>query len=82
MVIMVIFILFTSPGFEKILDDIVKIRFNFRVRNCGFFSFLNNSLCLEKSFYYNYLGICLEIVDHPVAPSFCMFIVYLFCFAH
>lgn len=51
MVIMVIFILFTSPGFEKILDDIVKIRFNFRVRNCGFFSFLNNSLCLEKSFY-------------------------------
>lgn len=39
MVIIVIFILFTSPGFEKILDDIVKIRFNFRVRNCGVFFF-------------------------------------------
>lgn len=50
MVIMVIFILFMFFGFEKILDDIVKIRFNFRVRNCGVF-FLNNSLCLEKLFY-------------------------------
>lgn len=51
MVIIVIFILFMFFGFEKILDDIVKIRFNFRVRNCGFFFFLNNSLCLEKLFY-------------------------------
>lgn len=51
MVIIVIFILFMFFGFEKILDDIVKIRFNFRVRNYGFFFFLNNSLCLEKLFY-------------------------------